>query len=72
MLSNLRRKIGLQPGMMNPPPPMPPQFADDIPTFQDPVMVPYSVPGFRDKNINNPATIPLWIQEQVGFRDIYF
>jgi hypothetical protein len=74
MLSNLRRKIGLQPGMMNPPPAMPPQFADNVmvsPTFQNPAIVPFSGSdsGFSDKNINNPAAIPLWIQEQVGFRD---
>jgi hypothetical protein len=71
MLTNLRRKIGLQPGMMNPPPPMPPQFADNAmvsQTFQNPAM-PFSVPDtFSDKNINNSAAIPLWIQEQVGFR----
>ena len=71
MLSNLRRKIGLQPGIMNPPPAMPPQFADNVmvsPTFQNSAMMPFSVSdsGFADKNINNPAAIPLWIQEQVG------
>ena len=76
MLSNLRKKIGLQPGMMNPPPSMPPQFADNdmvSSSFQNPAMVPFSMSdsGFSDKRINNPAAIPLWIQEQVGFRNFY-
>jgi len=69
MLSNLRRKIGLQPGLMNPPPPMPPQFADNMvvsPTFQNPVMVPFPLPD----SVNHSA-IPLWVQEQ-GFTDIGF
>lgn len=53
---------------------MPPQFADRAvaaPSFQDPLLVPFSVSDsrFSDKNINNSQGIPLWVQEQVRLRN---
>ncbi|KAF9531621.1 hypothetical protein CPB83DRAFT_848474 [Crepidotus variabilis] len=74
MLANLRRKVGLQSGVLNPPPAVPPpHFAENMvvsPTFQDPALpAPFTMEelGFlwpNDRNVVSPAAIPVWLQEQ--------
>ena len=71
MLANLRRKVGVPNVIASQPPP---QFVEHMvvpPNFQDPSMPnPFTIEelGFippGNKNVVSPATIPLWLQEQV-------
>jgi len=78
MLANIRRKLGIPPGIVTQPlAAPPPQFVENMvisPTFHDSSMPPpftmeelgFVPPG--DKNIVSPAAIPLWLQEQVCCR----
>lgn len=87
MLANLRRKVGLQSGVPNPPAAIPPpHFVENMvvsPTFHDPALpAPFTMEelGFlwpNDKNIVSPHAIPVWLQEQVrhpyaSFQDFFF
>lgn len=75
MLANIRRKLGIPPGIVGQPlAAPPPQFVENMvisPPFHDSSMPPpftmeelgFVPPG--DKNIVSPAAIPLWLQEQV-------
>ncbi|KAG8214039.1 hypothetical protein J3R82DRAFT_10795 [Butyriboletus roseoflavus] len=77
MLANLRRKVGMLPGIAAPiqnlPPPLLPEGMVG-PYVDTPAMGPppltmeelgFSWPG--DRSIFNPSTIPVWIQEQVCY-----
>ncbi len=75
MLANLRRKMGMVPGVMQNQQP-----AMEVPAFMDPSLVPpppppppftreelgvVTWPSTADERIFSPSAIPLWLQEQV-------
>lgn len=75
MLANLRRKVGMLPGIAAPiqnlPPPLLPEgmvgpYVDAHAVGPPPLTMEelgFSWPG--DRGMFNPSTIPIWIQEQV-------